>query len=313
MYTKIYTGNMSREEWLEARNAGIGGSDAATVLGLNEYKSRYSLWAEKTGKIVPEDISDKEAVRLGNDLEEYVARRFTEATGIQHRRYRYLLRNPEYPFASANIDRMLRCDGGLEIKTTSSYEYGKLLEDGKIPDVWMCQMMHYMMVTGTPYWYLGALVFGKGFYCIKLDRDEAEIAALAAAERDFWQLVQNNTPPGVDGMASTTEALSTIFSESNGSSADLSAVSVNVELMNSYSAEAKKYDKMAEEQKNIIKAFMGEADRGSFGSTSITWKPQTRRSFDKERFEADHGKIPDDYYRESTSRVFRVTNKKGDK
>lgn len=311
MYKKIYTGDMTREEWLEARNSGIGGSDAGTVLGLNPYKSRYALWAEKTGKVIPEDISDREAVRLGNDLEEYVASRFTEYTKIKHRRYRYILRNPDYPFAIANVDRMLHDSGGLEIKTTSSYEYGKLLADGIIPDVWLCQMTHYMMVTGAPHWYLGALVFGKGFYCIKLERDEEEIAALAAAEAAFWELVQTDTPPGVDGMDSTTEAISTIFADSNGTEADLSAVSVNVELMNSYTAEAKKYDQLAEEQRNIIKTFMGESERGSFGTTTISWKTQQRRSFDKERYEKENGKIPDEYYRESTSRVFRVTNRKG--
>lgn len=313
MSTKIYTGNMSREEWLEARNAGIGGSDCAAILGLNPYKSRYALWAEKTGKIVPEDISDKEAVRLGNDLEEYVARRFTEATGIPHRLYRYILKNPEFPFALANIDRMLRCEGGLEIKTTSSYEYGKLLEDGKIPDVWMCQMMHYMMVTGAPYWYLGALVFGKGFYCIKLDRDEEEIAALAAAEREFWELVQSDTPPGVDGMESTTEALSTIFADSNGENIDLSAMAGHLEALAQFSAEEKRIKEAKEAEQNAIKAFMGECEKGSFGATSVSWKPQTRRSFDKERYEADFGVIPDTYYRENSSRVFRVTTKKGDK
>ena len=308
---KIFTGNMSREEWLIARNEGIGGSDCAAILGLNPYKSRYALWAEKTGKVTPEDISDKEAVRLGNDLEEYVANRFTEFTGIKHRRYRYILKNPEFPFALANIDRQLRCEGGLEIKTTSSYEYGKLLADGKIPDVWMCQMMHYMMVTGSPYWYLGALVFGKGFYCIKLDRDEEEIAALAAAERDFWALVQSDTPPGVDGAESTTEAIKTIFAESNGESIDLSAMAGHLEALAQYTAEEKRIKEAKEAEQNAIKAFMGECEKGICGGTTVSWKQQTRRSFDKDRFEAENGKIPDEYYSESTSRVFRVTAKKG--
>ena len=308
---KIFTGNMSREEWLIARNEGIGGSDCAAILGLNPYKSRYALWAEKTGKFTPEDISDKEAVRLGNDLEEYVANRFTEFTGIKHRRYRYILKNPEFPFALANSDRQLRCEGGLEIKTTSSYEYGKLLADGKIPDVWMCQMMHYMMVTGAPYWYLGALVFGKGFYCIKLDRDEEEIAALAAAERDFWALVQSDTPPGVDGAESTTEAIKTIFAESNGESIDLSAMAGHLEALAQYTAEEKRIKEAKEAEQNAIKAFMGECEKGSCGGTTVSWKQQTRRIFDKDRYEAANGKIPDEYYSESTSRVFRVTIKKG--
>ena len=307
---KIFTGNMSREEWLIARNEGIGGSDCAAILGLNPYKSRYALWAEKTGKIVPEDISDKEAVRLGNDLEEYVANRFTELTGIKHRRYRYILKNPEFPFALANIDRQLRCEGGLEIKTTSSYEYGKLLADGKIPDVWMCQMMHYMMVTGSPYWYLGALVFGKGFYCIKLDRDEEEIAALAAAERDFWALVQSDTPPGVDGSESTTEALRTIYAESSsGRETDLTAVGFHLQAYESLNRQIAELTEQRDAHQAEVMNFMQDAEKGKYGVYSVSWKTQQRKTFDRKAYEQDHGPIGDQYYRVSTSRPFKITVK----
>lgn len=84
MIKKIPTANMSKEDWAKLRSTTIGGSDAAAILGLNPYKSPYALWAEKTGKVIPEDISQKEAVRLGTDLEEYVAKRFTEATGKRY-------------------------------------------------------------------------------------------------------------------------------------------------------------------------------------------------------------------------------------
>ena len=49
----------NREQWLKARQKGIGGSDAAAVLGLSPWKSNVRLWEEKTGLREPEDISDK--------------------------------------------------------------------------------------------------------------------------------------------------------------------------------------------------------------------------------------------------------------
>ena len=33
---KLSTKDMSREDWLDARNRSIGGSDAASILGLNQ-------------------------------------------------------------------------------------------------------------------------------------------------------------------------------------------------------------------------------------------------------------------------------------
>ena len=74
----------TREEWLSKRLKGIGGSDAGSILGFNPYKSAYTLWCEKTGRI-HNDI-DNESMRLGRDLEDYVAQRFTEATGKKVRK-----------------------------------------------------------------------------------------------------------------------------------------------------------------------------------------------------------------------------------
>jgi putative phage-type endonuclease len=79
MKTLISTLNMPREEWLQWRKKGIGGSDAATILGLNPYASLLSLWADKLG-MMPER-EDNEQMRQGRDLEGYVAERFMEATG----------------------------------------------------------------------------------------------------------------------------------------------------------------------------------------------------------------------------------------
>lgn len=45
--------------WLESRKKGVGGSDVSTIMGLNKYKTSYQLWMEKTGRMQPEDISDK--------------------------------------------------------------------------------------------------------------------------------------------------------------------------------------------------------------------------------------------------------------
>ena len=127
----------SNEEWLAERRKSIGGSDAGTICGYNKYSTPYALWAEKTGLVEPDDLSDKEAVRLGNDLEDYVAKRFQEATGKKVRRCNFTFRNDDFPFAHANIDReVLGEEAGLEIKTTSNFDYIHLCENGEYPPVW---------------------------------------------------------------------------------------------------------------------------------------------------------------------------------
>ena len=66
----------NREEWLNARKKGIGGSDAACIIGLNKYKSNVRLWDEKAGLQKPEDVSEKPAVIYGKEAEAAVRRLF---------------------------------------------------------------------------------------------------------------------------------------------------------------------------------------------------------------------------------------------
>lgn len=48
-----------------------------------------------------------EAMRQGRDMEDYVARRFSEKTGLKVRRSHQLYRSKEHPFQIADVDRMI--------------------------------------------------------------------------------------------------------------------------------------------------------------------------------------------------------------
>ena len=118
------TRKLTHEEWLEYRKRGIGGSDAAAVLGLNPYTSAYAVYHEKLSLAEPFEGNDK--TRLGSDLEEYVAKRFTEimserGTPLKVHRLNAILRSRDHPFMLADVDRMIVGENvGLECKTTSN-------------------------------------------------------------------------------------------------------------------------------------------------------------------------------------------------
>ena len=120
--TRVKTAN--REEWRKLRSGYIGGSDAAAVVGLNPYASAYSLWAEKTGRTA--GFAGNLATEVGTYLEEFVAKKFEQATGKKVRRCNQSILNGLYPWAIANIDReIVGEDAGLEIKTTDSLNMKK--------------------------------------------------------------------------------------------------------------------------------------------------------------------------------------------
>lgn len=310
MIAKVSTLNMPHDEWLSIRRKTIGGSDAGAILGLNQYRSAYSLWAEKTGILIPEDISDKEAVRLGNDLEQYVADRFMEATGKKVRRDNNIIYNSLYSWAHANIDRsVIGEDAGLECKVTSSWEILKQCQEGKYPDSWYCQIVHYMGVTGAKKWYLGVLCLGKGFYWFEIERNTDEINALMTAERNFMENVKNNTPPALDGSDSTDTALKTIFAESSGREMDLTGVSNHIQMHIALTKQIKELETAKAQHEAEIKSYMRDAGKGSYGNISVSWKTQSRKNFDRAKYEQICGPIPDSFFKDVTSRPFRLTVK----
>ena len=200
------TRSMSREEWLEARRNGIGGSDASAILGLNPYSSPLRVYTDKIGKA--EEKESNEAMRQGVDLEQYVADRFSEETGKRVKKCNKILQHKDLPWMLANIDRQIVGENaGLECKTTSAYSKFKF-DEGEINPHYYWQSMHYMAVTGADKWYVAILVLGKSFHVFEIARDDEAIATLIDAEKIFWdEHVMVKVPPLPTGSDADGEAL----------------------------------------------------------------------------------------------------------
>lgn len=305
--TKVKTA--SREEWLALRGQYIGGSDAAAVVGLNSHVSPYSLWAEKTGRVP--GFAGNLATEVGTWLEEFIAQKFAQETGKKVRKCNLSFLNSQYPFAIANIDReIVGEDAGLEIKSTDSINLKKF-KGGEYPANYYVQCVHYMAVTGKNRWYLAVLIGNREFKWFTIERDQAEIDALMEAESDFMEYVKNNTAPPIDGSKATSDALAAVYFMGDGESCDLTMYASALSRYKEIKAKINELEKDAAECANIVKAFMGDSGAGQCDGFKVSWKPQTRRTFDAKRFEADNPTIDTSpYYNQTTSRVFRVTENK---
>lgn len=307
---KISTKNMPREEWLKLRRMRIGGSDASTIVGLNPYQSLYSLWADKLG-LMPEK-EDTEPMRLGRDLEDYVAKRFTEETGKKVRRENAIILNDRYPFAHANIDRMVIGErAGLECKTTSILNLKKF-KDKEFPEIYYAQCVHYLMVTGLDRWYLAVLILGHGFKWFVLERDDLEIAALAKIETDFFvNHIAPKIPPPVDGHESTSSTINAIYSENTDSEdVDLSEFEIMLDTRDDIMAQIKALQDRKDCIDNQIKERMKTATRGESSTHMVVYSSSERSLFDVKRFSSAHKNIDlSQFYKKTVTRTFRVSRK----
>ena len=302
----VSTLDLDHDKWLEYRKNSIGGSDSATIIGLNKYKSSYSLWAEKKGYFDPTQ-KDTEAMRQGRDLEEYVAQRFCEATGKKVRKRNYMFLHNNYDFISANVDReIVGENAGLECKTTSVYNKTDF-ENGEIPEYYYCQCMHYMAVMGYEKMYLAVLILSKGFYYFEIKRDEAEIKALVDTEIDWWnKYILGNEIPEIDGSDST---LNTVRNINKDVIADVKDISKLDDVLNEYEAVCKQkkfVEEKEKELKNNIITFMGSNEIGNSNKYLVSYKLQKRTGIDTTKLKKELPDIYNKYSKQSETRVLRI-------
>lgn len=300
----------THNEWLELRKAYIGGSEAGSIIGMNPYKSAYTLWAEKTGRALP--FEGNITTEVGAYLEEFVAKKFEYETGKKVRRENFMLVNDKYPWAEANVDRMVVGEKALlEIKTTNSFPNMKKIKGGEFPDAWYAQMTHYLAVTQLERAYLAVLVNCREIYFFTLERDEEEIQALMEQEKRFKRYIDTDTEPPVDGSDSTTDTIAEMYPDDNGTTVSLIGYENDLRQYLDITQNIRDLEALKKEKINKIKAFMGAAENGESDNFRCTWKTGNRNSFDVKAFTQDHPDIDlSGYYKTSQYRTFRINERK---
>ena len=202
----------SREEWLEHRLNGIGGSEISAIIGCNPYMTNVDLWKYKTGQLEHEDISDKSYVKYGTNAEPLLRELFK----LDYPEYDVFyeennsFKNDKYPFALASLDgwlveRETGRKGVWECKTTNILQsMQKEKWNGRIPDNYYCQVLMYMAVIEADFAVLKAQLkteFNGEVYCqtkhYKIERSDVEqdIEYIMQKGAEFWKYVKTKKQP----------------------------------------------------------------------------------------------------------------------
>lgn len=301
----VSTLGMEKEEWLRYRKGGIGGSDAGAVCGLNPYRTAMEVYYDKTSDEIEE--IDNEAMRQGREFEEYVARRFMEATGKKVRRANALYYDERYPFMYADVDRLVVGENaGLECKTASPYMADQW-KGGKIPLSYQIQCYHYMSVFQADAWYIAVLIYGKEFQVHQIERDEAVISDLIHIEKNFWKdHVEKKILPEPDGSKVADNVIAERFKKSQGISLPLMGFDEKlkrrqelVEIMARMETEKKKIEQE-------LKLYLGEAEIAENEHFRVSWKTVNSSRLDEKLLKAEMPETYEKYKKSVSSRRFTV-------
>ena len=272
-----------RSEWLDLRKTGVGGSEAAAVMGLSPYSSPLAVWLKKTGREAEEDISDKPAVYWGTVLEDVVAREFkARHPELKVRRKNATLRSKERPWALADIDRMVVDEHGrkgvLEIKTCSAYRASDW-DDG-VPEYYQPQPAHYLGVTGWDFAWVAVLIGGQDYREYYIERDDEDVAAVTAMVDEFWRYVAEDVAPAVTmGNASEADALYSMHAEDDGEWLHMADSDVPAATAYMVAAAAEKADKSEKElRRNELMEAIGDAKGIITPTLKIAWNRTAERN-----------------------------------
>ena len=301
----VSTLNLDKKEWLKYRKKGIGGSDAGAVCGLNPYRTAMQVYNDKISDAIEE--IDNEALRQGREFEDYVARRFTEATGKKVRRANAMFYHESYPFMLADVDRMVVGENaGLECKTASPF-MAEHWKDGKIPLSYQIQCYHYMSVCDADAWYIAVLIYGREFKYCRLERDEEMLSDLVRIEQDFWENhVQKRILPEPDGSKLADSVIADYFKRSMAGSIPLKGFDEKLKRREELKGDIERMEKEKKKIEQELKIYMGEAERAENESYRVSWKSVSSSRIDEPRLKEEQPEVYAKYQKTIQSRRLMV-------
>jgi len=297
----------TREEWLEARRSGIGGSESPVIFNGRLYGTTITdLYLEKRRVVEAPDISHVPDVQRGNALEGIVAQLYASEYGVEvdapiddiDRWNRFFIRNSELPFMFANVDFAVGDVRKVigEIKCPRVRGFMKVKNEG-LHDHYLIQGLHNMAVTGAERCVF--VIFSAELWKMHVEvveRDEQVIAKIVAANRDFWECVQNGEPPvepapGERAPMAKSDALPSVDGEevARVDSADFAAAVSQYLEAGDILEDVKTLQSEAKDQ---IVSLMGNASIAEGGGARVYYKEQAgRKTFDKKALKASHPDI----------------------
>ena len=270
----------NQEAWLLGRAGTIGASDVATILGINPYKSAYTLWAEKTGVLEP--WAGNIATRVGHALENLVTELYEEETGFDCLDLGdfTVFCHPVLPYFRCTPDRVVM-DGGkllrvVELKTMGERAAAEL-QEGETPLAYQVQLQAQMAIMGAEDGDLAVLVGNRHFFCVPFQRHDSLIDSMLEKVAEFQARVENLEPPDLDDTESTYRTLQRLHPEDNGQTVILPLEAIDAAAQLAIVKEKQKLLDAEELRcKNVLLSAIGPATFAEGGGLRLSLKTQER-------------------------------------
>lgn len=180
------------KEWHERRRAGIGGSDATTLMS-GDAERILALWEIKTGKREPEDLDDVFEVALGTYTEAFNRWWFAKTTFLPVVAAGEFRQSLTRPWMVANLDGEVVLDNHASAVFEAKH-VGSRNTMASVVERYQPQLHHNMIVCGFQRAYLSVII-GNTYDWVQVDYNREYAEKLIEVEAEFWECVRLGMPP----------------------------------------------------------------------------------------------------------------------
>ena len=178
--------------WLAWRKTVITATDCSCILGNNPWSTAYKCWQRKLG-LIPEQQSN-EAMERGKYLEPEARAQFIAGYGIDM--FPVVVESSEFEFLGASLDGISEASNTiLEVKC-GGYKLHQMASNGQIPQYYLDQMQHQLLVTGASKCFYYSYD-GKNGICIEVLPDPEFKDKFLPKAREFWRCIAFNEAPAL--------------------------------------------------------------------------------------------------------------------
>jgi putative phage-type endonuclease len=309
---KISIEKLSFEDWLSIRvMLGIGGSEVATILNMNQYETPFSIWKKKVSDEI--EIEENDYMTFGILVEPAIIAWYNKRTKSNAVKDTFIRIHPEYDCLFTNLDGVIHDEHGNEIglvecKSTSYRNYELWENDTEdcvqgIPLYHYCQVQHELSITGLPWCDLAILITDRRQLKIKrILRDDEYIKKQNTALVMWWNAhVVPMVPPEMTAKEiSYLEPMLGSFIEADEETYE------NIRLLKKAQENYKSAEELVEKIKSeIIKKINDKETLVYCGEVVATYKMQSRAGLQTDLLKKEEPDIYERYKKVSSFRVLR--------
>ena len=278
-----------KESYATSRAGGVGGTDAAAILGLSPWKRPIDIYAGKVNPGAQAEL-DKELLWWGSALEPIVRGRYQERYGVpvvapcdlgtifpKSRPWRdsTLIEGRESWMLGAPDGWMPSVNSGLEVKCSGrrSDEWGDEGSDA-VPVHYFIQVSWYMAVCDAQAWNFATLFSGNKLEQFRIVRDLDFERDMIEAARAFWfDNVLKQVEPDIDESESYGRYLARKFSLNTGNIIKDPSQDILDWTAKMKAAEDAEKAATADKQlaNNHLRALIGDAQKAITPMGSVGW------------------------------------------